>query len=122
MRNVTVFPSAARTATANSDDMFFGTGYVGSIALFLDVTAASGTTPTLDVKLQAKKGDGTYFDIPGGTFAQKTAAGTESKNFPLVVAMAAASEPTTHVFRAVATIGGTTPSFTFSLTGYLAAE
>lgn len=46
-----LFPTAARTATAN------GTGvdlqqYSGDVAVVLDSAAGTGTTPTLDVKLQ----------------------------------------------------------------------
>lgn len=119
--NVIPFASAARTETTNSDDQSFP-GYPGSVALFLDVSAASGTTPTLDVKLQAKKSDATYLDIPGGTFTQKTAVSTEGKTFPMVTIMQDKDGPSTGTWRAVATIGGGTPSFTFSLKGIVLAE
>lgn len=114
--DLTVLGSAARTASGNSGDMDHNK--VG-IMLFLSITAASGTTPTLDVKLQAKDPtSGTYIDVPGAAFAQKTAAGTDSLViYPGVAATANRSVSTVlpNLWRLVWTIGGTTPSFTFSV-------
>lgn len=115
----TVFASAARTATANSTDQ---TNYAGrGVICLLDITAASGTTPTLDIKLQYKDSvpaTDIYVDIPGAAFAQKTAAGTDSLTlYPGIAETAnrSVSDILSREWRAVATIGGTTPSFTFSL-------
>jgi hypothetical protein len=71
--------------------------------VFLDVTAASGTTPTLAVTLHEVFADGVERQI--AAFAQKTAVGQES----IVV-----SEYARRI-RARWTIGGTSPSFTFSV-------
>lgn len=112
-----VFPSAARTTTTNSTDI---ADFNANAGIFhLNITAASGTTPTLDIKIQAKcEATGVYTDIPGASFSQKTGTGTDM----LVVcpgvtvsANKAVSHPLPIYWRAVATIGGTTPSFTFSL-------
>lgn len=114
---VTAFASAARTTTANSADITVGSQHRGFLA-HLDITAASGT-PTLDVKFQYKDTvSGKYTDMPGTTFAQQTGAATltllaypgigETANREVSVAVGM-------LVRAVATIGGTTPSFTFSL-------
>lgn len=102
-----LFPSAARTATAN------GTGvdlqqYSGDVAVVLDSAAGTGTTPTLDVKLQDSADNSTFADITGATFTQVTGTASQQK---IVVNKDAARR----YVRAVATIGGGTPSFTFSV-------
>lgn len=116
---VQVFASAARTVTANSDAMENRTA--AGVHLVLDVTAASGTTPTLDVKIQRFDAvSGKWVDLPGGAFAQKTATGTDDLViYPGVAETAnrSVSDVISQVWRAVATIGGTGPSFTFSLGG-----
>lgn len=113
----TIFASASRTASANSDD-FEQIGFKG-VRLYLDVSAASGTTPTLDVKIQAKdKLSGNYIDLTGAAFAQKTTTGTDYLTiYPGIgeTANEAISDLVPNTWRAVATIGGTTPDFTFSL-------
>ena len=102
-----LFASAARTATANGTTLGIGAGK-RKVTGYLDVTAASGTSPTLDAKLQDSVDNGTtWTDIDGGTFAQKTAAGQE---YITVLCRRAAN-----AIRAVATIGGGSPSFTFGL-------
>ncbi len=95
-------PSATRTATVTTSAIELGDK--GTARLVLDVTAASGTTPTLDVTIQTSRDRSTWYTA--GTFAQKTGTGTERKGFVV----------DRHV-RAVCTIGGTTPSFTFAVTG-----
>lgn len=112
-----VVASQTVTVTTNLSD-FSDNSATGAIFM-LNITAASGTTPTLDLKLQAKSAkQGIYIDIPGASFAQKTAAGTDM----LVVApgvTVSANKAVAMVLpvtmRWVATIGGTTPSFTFSI-------
>lgn len=101
-------PTAARTATAN------GTGidirdYVGELAVVLDSAAGTGTSPTMDVKLQDSDAvGGTYTDIAGATFTQVVGAAAAQK-------IALKVDNINRFIRAVATIGGTTPSFTFSV-------
>lgn len=116
MAYITVFPSAARTATANSSDQD-GEGQRGAI-FFLDISAVAGT-PTLDLKIQYKDPiSGNYVDVPGGAFAQKTGTGTDTLLiYPGIVETAnrEVSSAISEQWRAVATIAGTTPSFTFSL-------
>ena len=113
----TVFTSAARTTTTNSADL---TNYSArGVRLTLDITAASGVVPTLDVKIQAKDTlSGAYVDIAGAVFTQKTATGTdELVIYPGIAETAneSVSDIIPRAWRAVATIAGTTPSFTFSL-------
>lgn len=113
----TVFALAARAVTENSAEQV--NGYARGVRLTLDVTAASGTSPTLTVKLQAKDAvSGKYVDIAGAAFTAKTAAGTdELVVYPGIAETAneTVSDVIPDAWRAVATIGGTTPSFTFSL-------
>ncbi|HEX8091835.1 MAG TPA: hypothetical protein VF762_23480 [Blastocatellia bacterium] len=100
------FTSAARTATATSST--FTVGNVDNLVGYESVTAASGTTPTLDVKVQDTPDGGTlWFDIAGMTHTQATGATTEVKS---------ATRKFATKIRVVATIAGTTPSFTFSYT------
>lgn len=114
----------AVTETATTDGAAVGTGVVtqpivndaASPALngtfFLSVTASSGTTPTLDVKIQGKMPvSGAWVDLHSASFTQATAATSQA----ITVA-----GPLPPEIRAVATIGGTTPSFTFSVEGVLA--
>lgn len=112
-----IFESAARTATAESKRQGSG-DYAGGI-FTLNVTAVSGTAPTLDVKLQHRDAaTGNFIDIPGASFAQRTTAGADTLIlYPSVgtVANRSVSSVLGDEFRAVATIAGTTPSFTFSL-------
>lgn len=114
---VEVFPSQAITATTNSADINNNNTSGGHF--FLNITAASGTTPTLDLKLQAKcSKQGIYVDIPGAAFAQKVAAGTDLLVIAPGVTVAANKAVATILpltMRWVATVAGTTPSFTFSI-------
>lgn len=113
----TVFTSAARTATANSADQE-NYQFRGCI-LLLNISAASGTTPTLDLKVQLyDKTSGAYMDIPSAAFAQKTTTGSDSLViYPGIAETAnrSVSDVIPRNWRVVATIAGTTPSFTFSL-------
>ena len=100
---ITHFVSAAKTATFNTVKK--AVGPYNEAVMFLDVTAASGTSPTLDVKIQTSPDNGTTWFDEGTAFTQAVAATKEIKkitNFGDII-------------RAVCTIGGTTPSFTFSL-------
>ena len=95
--------SAARTTSGESASKDLGT--CAEALAIAKVTAKSGTTPTLDIKFQTSH-DGTDFVDLGDAFTQITTEGTYVKklaaNFGKYV-------------RAAYTIGGTTPSFTFSL-------
>ena len=73
---VTLFASAARTASANGSAVELGDCAVAR--LDLKVTAASGTTPTLVVKVQTSPDGTTWADV-GTAFTQATAATTEHK-------------------------------------------
>ena len=89
------------------------------LTLFLNITAASGTAPTLAVKLQClDQVSGAWFDVPGASFASAVGVSTQTLTlFPgaAVVANVSVNQTIRNIYRAVYTIGGTTPSFTFSI-------
>lgn len=73
----------------------------------LEVGTVSGTTPTLNVKLQdSATSGGTYADITGATFTQVTASDKSQ-----TIRVGGLGIDKKRFIRAVATIGGTTPSF-----------
>lgn len=104
---VIITPSSAKTATGDSG-WIDSQGY-DDLVLELDVTAVSGATPTLNVTVEtAEAADGVGARaVNGSPFPQKTAAGNERRSFVGV----------DNFFRVTWTIGGTTPSFTFSIIG-----
>lgn len=122
MKKLTIAASAARTATGNSGALHNDIHAKG-IHLVLDITAASGTTPTLDVKVQRYDHvSNQYVDLVGGAFAQKTTTGVDDLViYPGIAETAnrSVSDVLNEDLRVVWTIAGTTPSFTFSVGGVL---
>lgn len=120
IRHDVIAASAARTATTNHE-WSAPSGAKGAI-FYVDVTAASGTLPTIDCKLQYKDQTGADFvDIDSATFTQLTAAGQVSLYvYPGLTADATGNQRRINdvapsAGRVVATIGGTTPSFTYTI-------
>ena len=114
-----IFSSSARTSSENSDDQVSPDGARG-VRLYLDISARSGTSPTLDVKVQAKDSlSGNYVDISGGAFAQKNATGTDDLIIYPSVAAVSNRRVGDHIprdWRVVGTIGGSsTPTFTYTV-------
>jgi hypothetical protein len=100
----TALTSAARTTSADFPYIVQGK----NLTLYLDVTAASGSTPTLDIKLQAKDpASSNWYDVPGGVFTQATTTTNQR-----VVVTSPVGES---LCRLNVVIGGGTPSFTFSV-------
>lgn len=103
----TLFASAARTESANSNAI--NILHARDMVAIGDVTANSGTAETLDIKFQESLDATTWIDIPSATFVQWTGTGTKRLEFASRAAYV----------RAVTTIGGTdTPTFTYSLLLY----
>lgn len=102
----TLSASAAKTATGAATAVS-GFAAAKNLILQLEVTAASGTLPTLDVIVQDTVDGTNYYTI--ATFAQKVTTGTE------VIRL---STPFTDTLKASWTIAGTNPSFTFSVKSY----
>ena len=116
--NQTVEASAARTATV-AGAMVTNFNSAGAV-ITINVTAVSGTAPTLVAKLQYSPDNGTtWFDYDSKTTtATISAIGTYIlKIYPGVSAEVANSVvglPIPRTFRMYYTIGGTTPSYTFT--------
>lgn len=105
---VNLFATAARTSTTNGTGVDVS-GLEGLVEVVLDSAAGSGTTPTMDVKLQSSADNSTgWTDVGGAVFTQ--VAGTASQQ-KIQVNISKAKK----YVRAVATIAGTTPSFTASV-------
>lgn len=106
MPATTLVASAARTATGSSSAIAVGSG-AANLELELEVTAASGTSPTMTLSIQWSV-DGTNFGNNDGStdaFAQVTGTGNVVKSIPVRAPY----------MQFTWTIGGTTPSFTFSV-------
>jgi hypothetical protein len=110
-----ILPSVARTADVIVP---FKLGRGKSCCLYLDVTAVSGTNPTLDIDIEAKDPvSGKVFALK--SFAQATGVTTEA----VWLGLPADTVFPTPYMRANVTIGGTdTPTFTFSLSGVPVVE
>lgn len=100
---VTLLASAARTATASAAGVA-GFAAANNLVVQLEVTAASGTLPTLDLVMQDTV-DGTNWNTVS-TFTQATGTTREVKRV---------DTPFTDTLRVTFVIGGTNPSFTFSV-------
>ena len=103
-------PAAQRSATLT------GTGidvleYEGVALVLLNASAGTGTTPTLDVKLQHSDDDSTYTDITNGAFTQVTDAAETAG----VKVMKVNASDLKRYLRVVGTITGTSPSFEFGV-------
>lgn len=104
---ITLFPLQAVIASGNTsvEEVY----HVAAGNVFLNVTAISGTSPTLDVKMQitpkASPAAGDWYDLEGGSFTQVTAIGKQ------VLSLVNFG----HWLRFVYTVGGTSPSITFEL-------
>lgn len=94
--------SAARTATFTGTP--FDTSGLEELDATLDITARSGTTPTLDLALETTVNGSDWYSV--GAFAQKNAVDNDARAFG----------PLGEESRWKGTLGGTTPSFTFSVT------
>lgn len=93
------------TTSGNSGDGCTGP-ISGNTPILLNVTAVSGTLPTMDLAMEWSADGVTWFPgQPADTFTQVTA----------VVKVCKAFVTKGPHFRIVWTIGGTTPSFTFTV-------
>jgi hypothetical protein len=102
---ITVLPSTTATASGNGGAV--PSGPYNTFRLTLDVTAASGTTPSLTVTIQTSADGSTGWTTLGTAFNAATAVSNQRK------VLSGADR----FVRASYTISGTTPSFTFSVTG-----
>jgi hypothetical protein len=110
----TLLPSAARTASGVSA-MFTTHRTVKALVIEVDVTAVAGTSPTLAVALEDTF-DGSDWNKVADVATSITAAGRT------VLRLNAQATPLTDRHQLSFTIGGSGPSFTFSVTAHYVQE
>lgn len=101
-----VFLAQAVTLTTTTAGTAVELGDRNSLRLDVVITAASGTTPTLDIAVQSSPDNSTWTTI--ASFAQQTTTTTGVHKI---------FGPIDRFVRINSTVGGTTPSFTFSVSG-----
>lgn len=100
-----VLPAARRTASANGSAVDMQ-DFIGRVAFILMTSAGGGTSPTLDVKLQdSADGSSGWADISGATYTQVTDSADATESIGVKI------DEVKRYVRAVATIGGTSPTF-----------
>jgi hypothetical protein len=86
-------------------------GYEGDLKITLDIGTVSGTSPTLDVKIQDSADHSSFADLsPAWAFAQQNASAVVHKGLDV--------RSCRRYIQAVCTIGGTTPHFNMCLLAY----
>ena len=107
-----VVASAARTVTGQSSAI--GPTSDPRVSLFVNVSASSGTIPTLDLTIEWSQDAGTTWAVaqPADSYTQITTTGTVVKQFTVKAPH----------YRVKWTITGTTPSFTFAVSEYSTAN
>jgi len=101
-RAITLLPSAARTTSGASDGSSAAAEFREANVL-LDITAVSGTTPSLTVTVETSADGSTWFTHTA--FSAKTATGKDIQKLGNLGSY----------LRVSYAISGTTPSFTFSV-------
>jgi len=98
---------AARTSTVTATGIDISE-YKGGLIVQQLVGVVSGTSPTLNGKLQSSPDNSTWTDISGATFTQVTATDSIQK---IGISVRDAAK----YIRYVGTIAGTSPSFTMGV-------
>jgi len=111
LKNTPVTVLAPSTVTANGNSDPINTDYGSVITFFLDVTAVSGTNPTLDVYIDIQDPVSGKW-VNQDKFAQVTTTGT----------WALSVYCRSNRYRARWVLGGTTPSFTMSIGAVVIAK
>jgi hypothetical protein len=108
-RQVVVVKASGATTTTGQTSAF-PTGYQNTIDVFTDITAVSGTTPSLTVNVEWSFDGATWFaGDTADSFTAATAAQKRVKEFTVKGQYA----------RLNYTISGTTPSFTWAATALI---
>jgi hypothetical protein len=102
-------PTAARTATGQTSGIDLQQ-YDGDVVFVLDSAAGTGASPTMDVTIEDSADNSSFAAITGAAFTR--VAGTASAQ-KLVIS----KDEARRYVRVKYTIGGTSPSFTFSVNG-----
>ena len=94
------------TATSSAIDLL---EYDGDVLLILDSAAGGGSSPTLDIKLtESDETGGTFTDLSGAAFTQVVDAAS-------MQTLTINKDSSKRFVRIVQTIGGSSPTFTFSI-------
>jgi hypothetical protein len=106
---------ASGAETASTTHAAVGTASYGTVVVEIDVTAASGTGPTLLLVVEGSIDGTTWFQL-GRVGASGYSAGvaTAPSNFT-GAAHAFGAFPAARYVRTRSVVGGTTPSFTYSV-------
>ena len=104
-----VFTFRPNRVTATGNGTGVDTQGYNDAMVVLEVGTVSGTSPTLAVKMQESDDNSSFTDISGATFTTVTAS-----NSSQVLRLAELNVSKKRYVRAVATIGGTSPSFDFA--------
>jgi hypothetical protein len=104
LTRATVSNIAANTSTVTSSGVDLQS-YIGQVVVAQLVGTVSGTSPTLDGKIQSSTDNSTWADVSGATFTQVTASNSAQY-------IAVDTRVANRYIRYVGTIAGTTPSFT----------
>jgi hypothetical protein len=107
-QTLVLVPSAARTTSGSAASTVDDTG--DTVSIWVNVTAVSGTTPTLDISVQWSPDGTTWADVDTtpDAFAQITTTKAVVKTFP----------DRAKFYRVSWAVGGTAPSFTFTIQAY----
>src|SRR5579862_2105522 len=103
--DITLHPSATETTSGNTAS--FGTGNMALCGMFVNITAASGTLPSITITLQHSP-DGTVWYNVGNISVTSSGTATVSSAPPALGLLAEYS-------RCAWTVSGANPSFTFSV-------
>ncbi|MEM2405645.1 MAG: hypothetical protein QXR05_10930 [Candidatus Methanomethylicia archaeon] len=105
VENVVLLPSAARTASGNTTDIDVGRFLYGEICI--DITAVSGTNPTLDIYIDGKDQYTGKYKV----LFSHTGLNSVQTIWDTITLLAF------RYIRVRWVVGGTSPSFTFSVSG-----
>lgn len=108
-----VEPKTNTTSGATNGSAVYVGDITGPLNVYVSLGASSGTSATMDIKIQeADAASGaTWTDVPSSSIATMTDTSDNTINTAFVKSIL---KP---YIRAVTTLGGTTPSFTYSVTG-----
>lgn len=110
--------SSAETASTTGTSVNTG-GDPGGLYLEVNVTAASGTTPTMTVVIEGSMDNTNWFTLGtvGANGYNSGSVATAPSNFTVTAGPVRAYFDSAQYVRSRSVIGGTTPSFTYTVTG-----
>jgi hypothetical protein len=102
-------PTAARTATGQTTGIDVK-DYDGDLIFILDSAAGGGSSPTLDVTIEDSADNSSFSALSGAAFTQVTGSASAQT-------LEVDANGCKRYVRIKYTIGGSSPSFTFSVNG-----